>query len=118
MQMNCVGSHATTVDPNSVVLTVSDPSGEIGKYPIRNIKIKKISNSYRNTHKNTYSGMWVLQKDQAKKWLYSLTMDSISTWVEFITLFLKKFFPTYKTAKLRNEINQFRQAQKSHSGNI
>ena len=49
-------------------------------------------------------------KDQAKKWLYSLTTDSISTWIEFVTLFLKKFFPTYKTAKLRNEINQFRQA--------
>jgi hypothetical protein len=48
-------------------------------------------------------------KDQAKKWLYSLVTDSISTWVEFITVFLKKFFPTYKTAKLRNEINQFRQ---------
>ena len=48
-------------------------------------------------------------KDQAKKWLYSLTTNSISTWVEFVTLFLKKFFPTYKTAKLRNEINQFRQ---------
>ena len=48
-------------------------------------------------------------KDQAKKWLYSLATDSISTWVEFVTIFLKKFFPTYKTAKLRNEINQFRQ---------
>ena len=37
-------------------------------------------------------------KDTAKKWLYSLTTHSISTWEGFVTLFLKKFFPRHKTA--------------------
>ena len=63
MKVDYVRSHITTMDTNIVVLTVSGPSGEIGKYPIRNIKIKKISNSYENTHKNTYSGKWGLQNN-------------------------------------------------------
>ena len=46
-------SHVTTVDTNIVVLTISGPSGEFGKYPIRNIIIYKISNTPRNTHYNT-----------------------------------------------------------------
>ena len=48
-------------------------------------------------------------KDAAKKWMYSLTSNSISTWNEFISVFLKKYFPNHKTAQLRNKINQFRQ---------
>ena len=44
-------------------------------------------------------------KDTAKKWLYSLTTHSISTWEAFVTAFLKKFFPRHKMARLRNEIN-------------
>ena len=48
-------------------------------------------------------------KDAAKKWMYSLTSNSISTWKEFILVFLKKFFPNHKTAQLRSKINQFRQ---------
>ena len=48
-------------------------------------------------------------KDNAKKWLYSLPVNSISTWDGFVVIFLKKFFPSHKTTKLTNEINQFRQ---------
>lgn len=48
-------------------------------------------------------------KDNAKKWLYSLPVNSISTWEGFVVIFLKKFFPNHKTTKLTNEINQFRQ---------
>jgi len=48
-------------------------------------------------------------KDNAKKWLSSLPTNSISTWEEFVTVFLKKYYPRHKTAKLRNEINQFHQ---------
>ena len=48
-------------------------------------------------------------KDNAKKWMYSLTTHSISTWEGFVTAFLKKFFPRHKTARIRNEINQFQQ---------
>ena len=36
-------------------------------------------------------------KDDAKKWMYNLTSTSISTWKEFISVFLKKYFPNHKT---------------------
>jgi len=48
-------------------------------------------------------------RDNAKKWLYSLATNSVTTWKEFITIFLKKYYPMHKTAKIRSEINQFRQ---------
>jgi len=47
-------------------------------------------------------------KDKAKKWLYSLPTNSISTWDEFVTVFLKKFFPIHKTVKIRNSIQNFK----------
>ena len=48
-------------------------------------------------------------KDLAKKWMYGLPTNSITKWEEFVTVFLKKFFPRHKTAKFRSEINQFHQ---------
>ena len=51
-------------------------------------------------------------RDNAKKWLYSLTINSITTWAEFVAVFLKKFFPMHKTARIRSEISQFRQYDK------
>jgi len=39
-------------------------------------------------------------KDLAKKWLYSLTENSITTWDDFAKVFLKKFCPIHKTALL------------------
>ena len=48
-------------------------------------------------------------KDNTKKWLYSLTTNLVTTWEEFVTIFLKKYFPRHKMAKIRNEINQFHQ---------
>ncbi|PKA55602.1 hypothetical protein AXF42_Ash006804 [Apostasia shenzhenica] len=51
-------------------------------------------------------------KDNAKKWLYSLGVNSIGTWDDFIKVFLKKYFPNGKTVRLRNEINQFVQLDK------
>ncbi|MBZ2164356.1 retrotransposon gag domain-containing protein, partial [Alteromonas stellipolaris] len=48
-------------------------------------------------------------KDKAKKWLNWLPNNSIGTWTEFIEIFLKKFFPMNKTARIRQEINRFRQ---------
>lgn len=38
-----------------------------------------------------------------------MPMDSITSYDEFITVFLKKNYPMHKTAKIRNVINQFRQ---------
>ena len=36
-------------------------------------------------------------KDPAKKWLYSLVENSITTWDDFIKVFLKKFYSIHKT---------------------
>lgn len=51
-------------------------------------------------------------KDNAKKWLYSLPNNSISTWEGFVVTFLKKYFPNHKTAKIRTAIHQFCQHEK------
>ena len=48
-------------------------------------------------------------KDNAKKWLYSLPNQSITTWEGFVRIFLKKYFSHHKIARIRNEINQFYQ---------
>ena len=48
-------------------------------------------------------------KDIAKKWLYNLPASSISTWDEFVKVFLKKFYPIHKTALIRKNIMQFKQ---------
>ncbi|MFW5438964.1 hypothetical protein, partial [Paenibacillus apiarius] len=44
----------------------------------------------------------------------SVPTDSITNWNEFVTVFLKKYYPVYKTAKVRNEINQFKQLTGEH----
>jgi len=48
-------------------------------------------------------------KDLTKKWLYSLTVDSVTTWDDFVKTFLKKFCRIHKTALIRKNIMQFRQ---------
>ena len=48
-------------------------------------------------------------KDIAKKWLYNLPASSISSWDNFVKVFLKKFYPIHKTALIRNNIIQFKQ---------
>ena len=50
-------------------------------------------------------------RDIAKKWLYSLATNSITTWAEFVAVFLK-FFPVHKTTTIRSDINQFFQLDK------
>jgi len=37
-------------------------------------------------------------KDMTKKWLYNLPVSSISSWDDFVKVFLKKFYPIHKTA--------------------
>ena len=56
-------------------------------------------------------------RDGAKKWLYSLPIDSISTWNDFVKVFLKKYFPHHKTQQLRKEINGFKQVDSEPFGN-
>jgi len=46
-------------------------------------------------------------KDLAKKWLYSLAVDSFSTWDDFLKVFLKKFYHIHKIAMIRKNIMQF-----------
>ena len=40
-------------------------------------------------------------KNIAKKWLYTLLVGSLSSWDDFVKVFLKKFNPIYKTALIR-----------------
>ena len=46
-------------------------------------------------------------KDSAKRWVYGLATNSVTSWNDFVRLFLGKYFPNAKTDKLKNEINQF-----------
>jgi len=43
-------------------------------------------------------------KDLTKKWLYSLAIDSVTTWDDFVKAFLKKFYPIHKTVLIRKNI--------------
>ncbi|GKD76710.1 MAK10-like protein [Tanacetum coccineum] len=43
-------------------------------------------------------------RDQARNWLESLPAGSITTWEDLTTRFLAQFFPSRRTAKLRNDI--------------
>ena len=45
----------------------------------------------------------------AKKWLYNLPVNSISSSDDFVKVFLKKFYPIHKTALIRKNIMQYRQ---------
>ena len=47
-------------------------------------------------------------KDLAKKLLYSLAVDSVTAWDDFVKAFLKKFYPIHKTTLIRKNIMQFR----------
>ena len=47
-------------------------------------------------------------KDLVKKWLYSLAIGSITSWDDFIKIFLKKFYLILKTALIRKNIMQFK----------
>ncbi|KAJ8770585.1 hypothetical protein K2173_018076 [Erythroxylum novogranatense] len=48
-------------------------------------------------------------QDKARAWLASLQSGSITTWDEMMRLFLAKFFPPAKVAKMKNEITSFTQ---------
>ena len=48
-------------------------------------------------------------KDMAKKWIYNLPVSPISSWDDFVKVFLKKFYPIHKTALIRKNIMQYRQ---------
>ncbi|GJV23393.1 zinc finger, CCHC-type containing protein [Tanacetum coccineum] len=50
-------------------------------------------------------------RDQASNWLERLPTGSISTWKNLTTRFLAQFFPSGRTAKLRNDILIFQQHQ-------
>jgi len=46
-------------------------------------------------------------KDSTKCWMYGLAANSVTSWNDFVRLFLRKYFPNAETIKLRNKINQF-----------
>ncbi|GJY66007.1 zinc finger, CCHC-type containing protein [Tanacetum coccineum] len=49
--------------------------------------------------------------DQASNWFERLPAGSITTWEDLTTHFLAQFFPSGRTAKLRNDILMFQQHQ-------
>ncbi|GKF53243.1 zinc finger, CCHC-type containing protein [Tanacetum coccineum] len=51
-------------------------------------------------------------RDQASNWLERLPAGSITTWEDLTTRFLAQFFPSGRTAKLRNDILMFQQYHK------
>ncbi|GKA21631.1 zinc finger, CCHC-type containing protein [Tanacetum coccineum] len=48
-------------------------------------------------------------RNQASNWLECLPAGSITTWEDLTTRFLAQFFPSGRTAKLRNDILMFQQ---------
>ncbi|GJS33852.1 zinc finger, CCHC-type containing protein [Tanacetum coccineum] len=48
-------------------------------------------------------------RDQASNWLEHLPAGSITTWEDLTTHFLTQFFPSGRTAKLRNDILMLQQ---------
>ncbi|GJV44833.1 MAK10-like protein [Tanacetum coccineum] len=48
-------------------------------------------------------------RDQASNWLERLLAGSITTWEDLTSRFLDQFFPSGRTAKLRNDIPMFQQ---------
>ena len=44
-------------------------------------------------------------KDFGKCWMYGLAARSVTSWDDFVKLFLRKYFSNAKTVKLRNKIN-------------
>ncbi|GKF82423.1 zinc finger, CCHC-type containing protein [Tanacetum coccineum] len=51
-------------------------------------------------------------RDQPSNWLERLPAGSITTWEDLTTRFLARFFPSGRTAKLRNDILMFQQHHK------
>jgi len=50
-------------------------------------------------------------RDKAWAWLHLLPLGCITTWYELTKVFLAKFFPSSKTASLRNQITTFSQKE-------
>ena len=54
-------------------------------------------------------------KDLAKKLLYSLAVDSVTTWDDFVKIFLKKLYPNHKTALIRKILCSLSKKRMNHS---
>ena len=50
--------------------------------------------------------------DNAKKWLYYLPSDTITTWISKKKCFLEKYFPTSKATTIREQICAIKQEAK------
>ena len=48
-------------------------------------------------------------KDKAKFWFNSLPTGSVGTWPAMSNLFLAKYYPVKRTAKVRGQITAFKQ---------
>ncbi|XP_073313454.1 uncharacterized protein [Primulina huaijiensis] len=68
------------------------------------VKIKNVPNDIIRLRLFPFS-----LRDQARGWLQSLPLGSITTWQELATKFLSKYFPPAKSAQLKIEFSSFRQ---------
>ena len=50
-------------------------------------------------------------RDKARAWLKSLPQGTLTTWEMLARKFLEKYFPSAKSAKMRNDIASFTQAE-------
>ncbi|XP_075504552.1 uncharacterized protein LOC142541991 [Primulina tabacum] len=57
-------------------------------------------------------------RDQARVWLQSLPLGSITTWQELATKFLAKYFPPAKSEQFKIEISTFRQTDFEQLGTV
>ncbi|XP_075481209.1 uncharacterized protein LOC142521921 [Primulina tabacum] len=69
-------------------------------------KINGISDEIIRLHLFSFS-----LRDQARSWLQSLPLGSVTTWADYVTKFLSKYFPPAKSAQLKIEITNFGQRE-------
>ncbi|XP_073154034.1 uncharacterized protein [Henckelia pumila] len=68
------------------------------------VKLNGVTDDIIRLHLFSFSLM-----DQARSWLQSLSLGSITTWEDMAVKFLAKYFPPAKSTQLKIEISSFRQ---------
>ncbi|GKB57380.1 MAK10-like protein [Tanacetum coccineum] len=78
--------------------------------PVGNNVVPLRSDTIRENREKTRLHLFQFSfRDQASKWLERHQVESITTWEDLTTRFLAQFFPSGRTAKLRNDILMFQQ---------
>ncbi|GKB69185.1 MAK10-like protein [Tanacetum coccineum] len=90
----------------------SDKPKDIGTLPRRVVKLLRCNPPHQVFGAATgEESRFRILSSLAINWLERLPVGSISTWKDLTTRFLDQFFPSGRTAKLRNDILMFQQHQ-------